>query len=108
MSDFTPEHIGTFSLTWLAEVQFQYAPTLVALVSNLVGPNGGAIDPEPEDAGEEQPKGQRKLGNQRTRDTAIIATAAVALLCQRRATGPMPCKALWATSYSLPTLQGGA
>ena len=81
MSDFTPEHIGTFSLTWLAEVQFQYAPTLVALVPNLVGPNGGAIDSELEDAGEEQPKGQRKLGNQRTRDTAIIATAAVALLC---------------------------
>ena len=79
MSDFTPEHIGSFSPTRLAKVQFQYTPTLATLLSNLVGPNDGVM-PVAQDS-EDASAGQRKPGNQRPRDTAIIVTTSMALLC---------------------------
>lgn len=74
MSDFTPEHIGTFLPTQLAEVQFQYAPTQATLLSNSVGRNSGAT-------GMGSRCGELKAQRQRPQDTGIIATTAVALLC---------------------------
>ena len=75
MSEFTPQYVEKFSPNRLAEVQHRYAPVLSVVLANLADTNPAEIGAKPDNCAEKC---------QRPRDSKIIVTTALAMLCYTR------------------------